>query len=57
MGTDEVLTVYLFSNSETENGVILAASLFYRFIMMILPALIGAVIMLLDTTNKRMRLK
>jgi uncharacterized protein (TIRG00374 family) len=56
LGSDELLIVYLFNtHTPTDKGLILIASIYYRLILIILPALPGVLYMLKKDPTKEDR--
>ena len=52
MGTDELIMGFLFANDKSEVGLVLIASVFYRIMIDVFPALLGVVFIL--TGKKRL---
>lgn len=52
IGSDEAVILYLFSNFSNESSIILIAALFYRLVLMILPAIPGVFLIIISKNKK-----
>jgi uncharacterized membrane protein YbhN (UPF0104 family) len=52
MGTDELIMGFLFANDKSEVGLVLVASVLYRIMIDVVPALLGVIFIL--TGKKRL---